>query len=231
MKKLSEKNWNRKNDGLRRLAVFFGASVMILLFSLCAPPNAERFDMIGMELALVALAIFLWKFPVGIYLMTNLFTLSAAAGSILKWYDKFPGYDRVVHFISGVILGYIGVFLIHTICDRMQVRRVPLVTVLFSGMFSFFCAGFWEVIEFLTDCVMHMDVQHGNTDTMGDIVAGFLGGFLFQIGLTFVYRKYYTKERILQFLKGEAVTAPPKADGEPTPVSNGRAPAAHSSRL
>ena len=113
MKKLSEQAWNRKNDGLRRTAVFLGASAVILTFSLCAPPNAERFDMIGMELAVVALAIFLWKFPIGIYLAANLFTLSAAAGSILKLYDKFPGYDRVVHFISGLLLGYIGVYLIN----------------------------------------------------------------------------------------------------------------------
>ena len=63
MKKLSEQAWNRKNDGLRRTAVFLGASAVILTFSLCAPPNAERFDMIGMELAVVALAIFLWKLP------------------------------------------------------------------------------------------------------------------------------------------------------------------------
>lgn len=91
MKKLSEQSLNRKNDGLRRLAVFLGASAVILIFSLCAPENAETFDMIGMELAVVALAIFLWKFPLGLYAATNLFTLSAAAGSILKLYDKFPG--------------------------------------------------------------------------------------------------------------------------------------------
>lgn len=208
MKKLSEQTFSRKNDGLRRLAVFLGASAVILIFSLCAPENAERFDMIGMELAVVALAIFLWKFPLGIYLSANLFTLCAAAGSILKLYDKFPGYDRVVHFISGLLLGYIGVYLINRIFDRLETERIPILVVLFAGMVAFFGAGFWEIVEFLTDCVMHMEVQHGNTDTMGDIVAGYLGGILYQGCLLFQYRKYFSKANIKNFFKGEPAPQP-----------------------
>ena len=207
MKKLSEQTLNRRNDNLRRLAVFLGASAVILTFSLCAPENAELFDMIGMELAVVALAIFLWKFPLGIYFAANLFTLSAAAGSILKLYDKFPGYDRVVHFISGLLLGYIGVFLINRIFARLHTESIPILVVLFAGMFAFFGSGFWEIVEFLTDCVVHMDVQHGNTDTMGDIVAGYLGGILYQFHLVFSYRKYFSKEKIQYFIKGEPVPA------------------------
>lgn len=207
MKKLSEQSLNRKNDGLRRLAVFLGASAVILIFSLCAPENAETFDMIGMELAVVALAIFLWKFPLGLYAATNLFTLSAAAGSILKLYDKFPGYDRVVHFVSGLLLGFIGVYLINRIFARLHMESIPVLVVLFAGMFAFFGAGFWEIIEFLTDCVVHMDVQHGNTDTMGDIVAGYLGGILYQVRLLYKYRKLFSKTNIIKFFKGEPVPA------------------------
>lgn len=207
MKKLSEQVFNRKNDGLRRLAVFLGASLVILVFSVCAPPNAERFDMIGMELAVLALAIFLWRFPLGIYLSANLFTLLAAAGSILKLYDRFPGYDRVVHFISGLLLGYIGVYLINRIFARLHTESIPVLVVLFAGMFAFFGAGFWEIVEFLTDCVVHMDVQHGNTDTMGDIVAGYLGGVLYQVRLLYQYRKYFSKANIIKFIKGEPVPA------------------------
>lgn len=163
--------------------------------------------MIGMELAVVALAIFLWRFPLGIYLSANLFTLSAAAGSILKLYDRFPGYDRVVHFISGLLLGYIGVYLINRIFARLHTESIPVLVVLFAGMFAFFGAGFWEIVEFLTDCVVHMDVQHGNTDTMGDIVAGYLGGVLYQVQLLYQYRKYFSKANIIKFIKGEPVPA------------------------
>lgn len=203
---LSEWKGN-KVEALRRLAVSLGALAVIILFSVFAPPQTELFDKVGMALAILALAIFLRRFPVGAYLMANLLTVCAAAGSILKFYDRFPGYDRVVHFISGLILGYIGVYLVRWLFGRLSLYPEPFVVILFAGLFSFACAGFWEIIEFLTDCVMHMGVQHGNTDTMGDIVAGYLGGVCFQLHKLFESRKFFTKDRIHSFFKGEILPA------------------------
>ena len=203
---LSEWKGN-KVEALRRLAVSLGALAVIILFSVFAPPQTELFDKVGMALAILALAIFLCRFPVGAYLMANLLTVCAAAGSILKFYDRFPGYDRVVHFISGLILGYIGVYLVRWLFGRLSLYPEPVVVILFAGLFSFACAGFWEIIEFLTDCVMHMGVQHGNTDTMGDIVAGYLGGVCFQLHKLFESRKFFTKDRIHSFFKGEILPA------------------------
>lgn len=203
---LSEWKGN-KVEALRRLAVSLGALAVIILFSVFAPPQTELFDKVGMALAILALAIFLCRFPVGAYLMANLLTICAAAGSILKFYDCFPGYDRVVHFISGLILGYIGVYLVRWLFGRLSLYPEPFVVILFAGLFSFACAGFWEIIEFLTDCVMHMGVQHGNTDTMGDIVAGYLGGVCFQLHKLFESRKFFTKDRIHSFFKGEILPA------------------------
>ncbi len=203
---LSEWKGN-KVEALRRLAVSLGALAVIILFSVFAPPQTELFDKVGMALAILALAIFLCRFPVGAYLMANLLTVCAAAGSILKFYDRFPGYDRVVHFISGLILGYIGVYLVRWLFGRLSLYPEPFVVILFAGLFSFACAGFWEIIEFLTDCVMHMGVQHGNTDTMGDIVAGYLGGVCFQLHKLFESRKFFTKDRIHSFFKGEILPA------------------------
>lgn len=203
---LSEWKGN-KVEALRRLAVSLGALAVIILFSVFAPPQTELFDKVGMALAILALAIFLCRFPVGAYLMANLLTVCAAAGSILKFYDRFPGYDRVVHFISGLILVYIGVYLVRWLFGRLSLYPEPFVVILFAGLFSFACAGFWEIIEFLTDCVMHMGVQHGNTDTMGDIVAGYLGGVCFQLHKLFESRKFFTKDRIHSFFKGETLPA------------------------
>lgn len=203
---LSEWKGN-KVEALRRLAVSLGALAVIILFSVFAPPQTELFDKVGMALAVLALAIFLCRFPVGAYLMANLLTVCAAAGSILKFYDRFHGYDRVVHFISGLILGYIGVYLVRWLFGRLSLYPEPFVVILFAGLFSFACAGFWEIIEFLTDCVMHMGVQHGNTDTMGDIVAGYLGGVCFQLHKLFESRKFFTKDRIHSFFKGETLPA------------------------
>lgn len=212
--KVTMSDWKgNKVEALRRLGISLGALSVIILFSVFAPPQTELFDKVGMGLAILALAIFLCRFPVGAYLMANLLTICAAAGSILKFYDRFPGYDRVVHFISGLILGYIGVYLVRWLFGRLSLYPEPFVVILFAGLFSFSCAGFWEIIEFLTDCVMHMGVQHGNTDTMGDIVAGYLGGVCFQLHKLFESRKFFTKDRVHSFFKGETL---PAGKEEPT---------------
>jgi branched-subunit amino acid ABC-type transport system permease component len=72
---------------------------------------------------------------------------------------------------------------------------------LIAGLFAYSCAGFWEIIEFTTDCVMHMGVQHSNTDTMGDIVAGFFGGAVFQVIKFIEHYKEFKFDRLRSFFK------------------------------
>lgn len=194
-----------KIEVLRRLGVSVASLLIILIMSkVLAPiiaPDSELFDQVGMALAIVALSILLFRFPLGTYVMAQLFTMSAAAGCILRFYEMFPGYDRVVHFISGVILGYIGYTLNTYLFKRLELPLERFVLILMSGLFAFACAGFWEIIEFTTDCVSHMDVQHGNSDTMGDIVSGYLGGVLFQIIKIIEHYKDFSKEKIRNFFK------------------------------
>jgi uncharacterized membrane protein YjdF len=164
-------------------------------------PNSELFDQVGMALAIVALSLLLWRFPLGTYAMAQIFTLTAAAGSILKFYDRFPGYDRVVHFVSGVILGYIGYTIGYYVVRKLDLPPERFVIILIAGLFAYSCAGFWEIIEFATDCVMHMGVQHSNTDTMGDIVAGFFGGAVFQVIKFIEHYKEFKFDRLRSFFK------------------------------
>ncbi len=204
--KITISDWKgAKIETLRRIGVSLVSLLIILIMSkVLAPiiaPNSELFDQVGMALAIVALSLLLWRFPIGTYIMAQMFTMSAAAGSILKLYDMFPGYDRVVHFISGVILGYIGYTIGYYIVKRLELPPERFVIIFIAGLFSFACAGFWEIIEFLTDCVMHMGVQHSNTDTMGDIVAGYLGGTLFQLVKFIEHYKEFRFERIRSLFK------------------------------
>ncbi len=171
-----------------KLGIFLTASLLILIFSLLAPSGVGLFDKIGMELALIAIGIFLLRFPTGIFLSANLFVIAAAAGSVLRLYDLLPGYDRVVHFLSGIILGFVGYYAAKWLFHHYQLPQTPLLIILGSFFFSCACAGFWEIIEFTVDCVSDMAVQHGNTDTMGDIVAGFLGATCFSSVCLYKYR-------------------------------------------
>lgn len=173
-----------------KLGIFFTASLMILLFSIFAPADVGLFDKVGMELALIAIGVFLLRFPTGLFLSANLFVIAAAAGSVLRLYDLLPGYDRVVHFMSGIILGFVGFYAVKWLMERLGVMENPLLLTLISFFFSCACAGFWEIIEFTVDCIAQMGVQHGNTDTMGDIVAGFLGAGCFGVVHLYQYRRH-----------------------------------------
>lgn len=206
--KVTLSDWKgAKIETLRRLGISLATEAVILVFCYFAPPEAEFFDKIGMMLAVFALSLFLWRFPLGAYAMPQIFTLTAAAGSILKLYDLFPGYDRVVHFISGVILGYLGYYIIDYLFKKLEIPRVISLMILFSGLFSCFCAGGWEIIEFTTDTVFHaigsshLDVQHSNSDTMGDIVSGYLGAAVFQTVKFIEHRKDFSKQAIRSFFK------------------------------
>ena len=204
--KITISDWKgAKIETVRRLGVSVGSLLIILAMSVVlAPkiaPNSELFDQVGMALAIVALSLLLWRFPLGTYAMAQIFTLTAAAGSILKFYDRFPGYDRVVHFVSGVILGYIGYTIGYYVVRKLDLPPERFVITLIAGLFAYSCAGFWEIIEFTTDCVMHMGVQHSNTDTMGDIVAGFFGGAAFQLIKFIEHYKEFKFDRLRSFFK------------------------------
>lgn len=180
---------SERTEQYAKLAIFLSASLLILVFSILAPSSVGLFDKIGMELALIAIGIFLLHFPTGIFLSVNLFVIAAAAGSILRVYDLLPGYDRTVHFASGIILGFVGCHLARQAFARLKVDVNPLLLIASGFLFSCACAGFWEIIEFTVDCVCDMSVQHGNTDTMGDIVAGFLGASGFTAVSLYKYRR------------------------------------------
>lgn len=48
-------------------------------------------------------------------------------------------------------------------------------------LFSFSCAGLWEIYQFAVDQLGHEDVQGNNLNTMGDTVSGFFGGLSYAI--------------------------------------------------
>lgn len=193
MKRIQHPVNTERAERYTKLAIFLSASVLILVFSLLAPESVGLFDKIGMELALIAIGVFLIHFPTGIFLAVNLFVISAAAGSILRVYDLLPGYDRLVHFASGIVLCFVGYYLAQQMFKRLKIAENPLILTTFSFLFSCMGAGLWEIVEFTVDCVAQMGVQHGNTDTMGDIVSGFVGALCFTAVALYKYRQPFAE--------------------------------------
>lgn len=165
----------------RKLAVSAAALVLMIVFRVLEPA-AETMDVIGMILAVGAVSLVLFRFPMTIYLPALVFVVLAGAGSIYLMYDKLPGWDRFVHYFSGIVLGAVGYTGMSYFLKWRKLPQDRALLLLAAFVFAGMCAGAWEIGEFSADQLFGMEVQHGNTDTMGDIICGFLGGASFCLG-------------------------------------------------
>lgn len=107
-------------------------------------------------------------------------TLAFGIGMILNGYHLVPGYDKFVHFLSGIVFTLIGccVFYIFKPKRRPETTDAPLAGI-FSFGFSMAVACFWEIFEYAINFILHNDPQNvlatGVNDTMQDIIACLLG--------------------------------------------------------
>ena len=170
-----------------KILIAAAALCLMILFRILEPA-ADTKDVIGMILAVIAVALVLFRFSMTIYLPALIFVVLAGAGSIYLMYDKLPGWDRFVHYFSGVVLGAIGYTAMGNLMKWRGLHEDPVILILSAFVFAGMCAGAWEIGEFSADQFLKMGVQHGNTDTMGDIVCGFLGGLTFCISKILVLR-------------------------------------------
>lgn len=100
------------------------------------------------------------------------------AGSALHVYWYFPLWDVLVHFYSGVMLAWLGLFIARHAEEQTGAplpRWFSLTVVLLTPM-AF--AAAWEICEFGSDIILGTASQHGLSDSMTDIIAGTLGGVL-----------------------------------------------------
>lgn len=109
------------------------------------------------------------------------FTLIAyPLGSCLDFYARFPGYDKLMHLLSGAFVSLLCILLY---CVLKPGHRIGREDFLLSLAFTFFgsmaVAGLWELAEYGITLVTGRDVQHvldsGVADTMQDMLACMLG--------------------------------------------------------
>lgn len=92
------------------------------------------------------------------------------AGSAFGLYSALPGWDKVVHADSGVLVAVAGVVLVRS--REASVRPAAALLVQASAMAV---AAAWEIAEYTSDQLFGTQAQHGNGDTMTDIIAGTAG--------------------------------------------------------
>lgn len=119
---------------------------------------------------------------------------SMYVGNILEIYKGIPFYDKVLHLISGILIGFIG-FIIFIDFNKDNMKNINKGFVLiFIMSFSIALAGIWEIWEFTTDQLFGFNSQNASLiDTMLDIICGTIGGIISLVPVMFYLRNKKNK--------------------------------------
>lgn len=126
--------------------------------------------------------------------------MSLYLGGSLKFYDKFKWWDRAIHFLSGAGFMGFGIAIAH-----LDFGIIKWIILLFGFSFSITLHVFWELLEYINDCLFHGNAQRwqkihssnnhvsenaiqpaGLVDTMNDNICCLVGAMLAVIVWWFV---------------------------------------------
>ena len=119
--------------------------------------------------------------------------LATLVGSGWSVYQMVSWYDTVIHFGSGVLIGFVG----YTLISRNSKSKLEYFWLfIFVMAFAMLCGGVWEIYEFTGDCLTGSDMQvsagfvgqKALWDTMIDLVCDFAGSVLAAICCMFLER-------------------------------------------
>ncbi|MCI9303108.1 hypothetical protein [Clostridium sp.] len=142
---------------------------------------------------------FLRKTRISFYLIYSFIIGAMYLGNVFDFYLIIPMYDKILHLLSGLIMGLIGYILFLHISngniDNSFKRYMPI---LFSIIFSIAGAAVWEIWEFSTDQLFGFTSQNNSLhDTMWDIICGSVMGIISNIPIYL----YYIKGRKIRFIE------------------------------
>jgi uncharacterized membrane protein YjdF len=126
-------------------------------------------------------------------------------GETLNFYRRFPGWDTILHTLSGVMLGAFGFSLVHILNDNkaIDMQLGPRFVAVFSFCIAVTLGCFWELLEWVMDLLMNLDMQQYITydgvvlvgkaavfDTMKDLLVDVLGAAVMSIIGFFMIKKH-----------------------------------------
>ena len=189
----------QKTNGLRKrilgIIVSYTAILLAAASALIIKIPVEITDILGAFAAvtLVGVVSYFIKISEAVYFSTLFFIFMASPmGSILEFYRSFGPYDKIVHFVSGILLTVYGMEILRNWAEKYERNSIPqyAAPIIFCAcMFSSGAAGIWEVYEYLTDKLMGQGMQRGMEDTVTDIIAGNLGAVIYGCWSLLVSRK------------------------------------------
>lgn len=119
--------------------------------------------------------------------LLNLFIFVAVCiGSTFNNRTTFEHFDTVTHFGSGFLAAWFGYDFANIIYRKRGGNLGPAMSSLFSLSFSLSIAVGWEIYEFTMDQLYGLDLQKGNSDTMGDFICCAAGSVLAMLLVAFL---------------------------------------------
>ena len=118
---------------------------------------------------------------------------SYTLGVACEWYKIMPGYDKLLHMLSGTFTMMLALPLFYALKDGHRVERSDcLLACVFSLATALAVAGVWEMAEYAMGLVTPLDPQCAQTtgvaDTMKDMLVCSLGALLALPALMNFYR-------------------------------------------
>ena len=115
--------------------------------------------------------------------------LSLVAGEYFNIYGKLLWWDDMLHFVSGLVVGYIGMLALHIDDRKKNAVSGPWFAAVFVFSLVVMSAAVWEIFEFSVDQLGHGHMQYGLTDTMLDIIDATVGALIISF-MGFMYYKF-----------------------------------------
>lgn len=105
-------------------------------------------------------------------------------GSILDLYHTVPGYDKIMHFLSGMLSALVGFMIL--VKMKQYKKSNSWYHIIFIIAITLSIASLWEFYEFICDHLFGKDAQNvlttGVDDTMLDMIMAFLASLIVSIG-------------------------------------------------
>lgn len=178
-------------------AIALGVTAVCTVIALLSPLNTTSMKIIGSFASVAVISLAAWKFPMRFYILAMIFHFFAASlGSVINLYKYIGFYDKLVHYLSGIVLAEAGMIVIGYVFKKRSLINDHAVKILFAFFFSASCAGFWEIYEFTADRLLNANMQGGNSNTMGDIISGVLGALTYSVAayVFYIRKNLYDKE-------------------------------------
>lgn len=188
----------KKNKEMKNLTydnyitfIFLSLIGMTLLFNIFFQNSNKLFRIIITAMTVIIMklvfkASFLKKSRASYTTSLIFIFLSMYLGNVCNFYSIINHYDKILHFLSGIIIGIIGLIVYAHFTKQYMKKLNPKFIIVFVFIFCVALAGCWEMWEFTGDSLLGFKSQNNSlNDTMMDIICGTVGGV---VSLIPIYR-------------------------------------------